>query len=100
MGAKLPARGHPGSRMPWRSRLKELFGKGKILPRVRGIGPINRRDFLKLGGAGLAGATLLGVAGCGGGGEGGGGGGRRGGGGGGAWRGGRGAGGRCGAAGG
>jgi len=37
------------------------------LPRVRGIGPINRRDFLKLGGAGLAGATLLGVAGCGGG---------------------------------
>ena len=64
--------------MPRRSRLKELFGKGKILPRVRGIGPINRRDFLKLGGAGLAGATLLGVAGCGGeqvGGGGGGGGG-------------------------
>ena len=28
---------------------------------------MNRRDFLKLGGAGLAGATLLGVAGCGGG---------------------------------
>jgi multiple sugar transport system substrate-binding protein len=28
----------------------------------------NRRDFLKLGGAGLAGATLLGAAGCGGGG--------------------------------
>ena len=37
------------------------------MARVRGIGPINRRDFLKLGGAGLAGATLLGVAGCGGG---------------------------------
>ena len=37
------------------------------MPRVRGIGPMNRRDFLKLGGAGLAGATLLGVAGCGGG---------------------------------
>jgi peptide/nickel transport system substrate-binding protein len=39
---------------------------------------MNRRDFLKLGGAGLAGATLLGVAGCGGGeqvGSGGGGGG-------------------------
>ena len=29
---------------------------------------INRRDFLKLAGAGLAGASLLGVAGCGGGG--------------------------------
>src|SRR5918998_6112867 len=28
----------------------------------------NRRDFLKLGGAGLAGAALLGTAGCGGGG--------------------------------
>lgn len=33
---------------------------------------INRRDFLKMGGAGLAGATLLGVAGCGGGDSGGG----------------------------
>lgn len=31
-------------------------------------GRLNRRDFLKLSGAGLAGATLLGVAGCGGGG--------------------------------
>src|SRR4028119_1656405 len=70
MGAKLPKRGHPGSRVPRRSRLKELFGKGKILPRVRGIGPINRRDFLKLGGAGLAGATLLAGGGAGGGGEG------------------------------
>lgn len=30
---------------------------------------INRRDFLRLGGAGLTGAVLLGVAGCGGGGE-------------------------------
>nr|MDQ3387604.1 extracellular solute-binding protein [Actinomycetota bacterium] len=29
---------------------------------------INRRDFLKISGAGLAGAALLGVAGCGGGG--------------------------------
>lgn len=39
-------------------------------------GRFNRRDFLKLGGAGLAGATLLGAAGCGrGGGAGGGGGG-------------------------
>ena len=35
---------------------------------------INRRDFLKISGAGLAGAALLGVAGCGGGGGGGGGG--------------------------
>lgn len=51
------------------------------MPRVRGIGPINRRDFLKLGGAGLAGATLLGVAGCGGGEQVGGGGGGGGGGG-------------------
>ncbi len=31
---------------------------------------LNRRDFLKLGGAGLAGAALLGTAGCGGGGSG------------------------------
>src|ERR671920_1451155 len=31
---------------------------------------LNRRDFLKMGGAGLAGATLLGAAGCGGGGSG------------------------------
>jgi hypothetical protein len=31
--------------------------------RTRGF---SRREFLKLGGAGLAGATLLGVAGCGG----------------------------------
>ena len=42
---------------------------------------MNRRDFLKLGGAGLAGATLLGVAGCGGGEQVGGGGGGGGGGG-------------------
>lgn len=34
---------------------------------------ISRRDFLKVGGAGIAGAALLGVAGCGGGGGGGGG---------------------------
>ncbi len=33
---------------------------------------VSRRDFLRLGGAGLAGATLLGAAGCGGGSEGGG----------------------------
>jgi hypothetical protein len=32
---------------------------------------VSRRDFLKLGGAGLAGAFLLGTAGCGGGGQGG-----------------------------
>jgi multiple sugar transport system substrate-binding protein len=32
---------------------------------------LSRKDFLRLGGAGLAGATLLGVAGCGGGGQGG-----------------------------
>lgn len=33
---------------------------------------MSRRDFLKVGGAGLAGAALLGVAGCGGGDSGGG----------------------------
>lgn len=32
---------------------------------------LSRRDFLRLGGAGLAGAALLGTAGCGGGGQGG-----------------------------
>src|SRR5918998_1473236 len=32
-------------------------------------GTLSRRDFLKVGGAGLAGAALLGAAGCGGGGE-------------------------------
>jgi multiple sugar transport system substrate-binding protein len=31
---------------------------------------LSRRDFLRLGGAGLAGAALLGAAGCGGGGSG------------------------------
>jgi multiple sugar transport system substrate-binding protein len=35
----------------------------------RMLGGMSRRDFLRLGGAGLAGAALLGVAGCGGGGE-------------------------------
>jgi multiple sugar transport system substrate-binding protein len=35
----------------------------------RMLGGMSRRDFLKLGGTGLAGAALLGVAGCGGGGE-------------------------------
>lgn len=39
---------------------------------------INRRDFLRVAGGGLAGATLLGAAGCGGGGESGGGGGESG----------------------
>src|SRR5919107_1768810 len=38
--------------------------------RVKDKMMLNRRDFLKIGGAGLAGATLLGVAGCGGGGGG------------------------------
>jgi glycine betaine/choline ABC-type transport system substrate-binding protein len=39
--------------------------------RVKDKMMLNRRDFLKIGGAGLAGAALLGVAGCGGGGGGG-----------------------------
>jgi osmoprotectant transport system substrate-binding protein len=37
--------------------------------RVKNTMMLNRRDFLKLGGAGLAGAALLGVAGCSGGGS-------------------------------
>jgi len=52
------------------------IGLGKDLP--ADLKRLNRRDFLKLGGAGLAGATLLGTAGCGvfeSGGDGGGGGG-------------------------
>src|SRR4028119_2478203 len=57
----------------------ESFGKGAILAQERGM-RISRRDFIRLGGAGLTGAALLGVAGCGGGetisgGQGGGGGG-------------------------
>jgi multiple sugar transport system substrate-binding protein len=36
---------------------------------ARMFGGMSRREFLKIGGAGLAGAALLGVAGCGGGGE-------------------------------
>src|SRR3712207_8087497 len=40
------------------------LGKGLSMAHERGI---SRRDFLKLSGAGLAGAALLGVAGCGGG---------------------------------
>ncbi|HEX2182217.1 MAG TPA: hypothetical protein VHH10_08015, partial [Rubrobacteraceae bacterium] len=35
----------------------------------RMLGGLSRREFLRIGGAGLAGAALLGVAGCGGGGE-------------------------------
>ena len=39
--------------------------------RRRGGANLSRKDFLRLGGAGLAGAAFLGVAGCGGGGGGG-----------------------------
>jgi oligopeptide transport system substrate-binding protein len=55
-------------------RTEELGIKGP-----RRVPGMSRKDFLKLGGAGLAGATLLGTAGCGvfsGSGGGGGGGGR------------------------
>ncbi len=39
---------------------------GRVGPRKRLVGAgFSRRDFLKMGGAGLAGATLLGTAGCG-----------------------------------
>src|SRR5215207_9190823 len=44
----------------------KAMGKGKRVVRRRGKA-VSRRDFLKLGGAGLAGAVLLGNAGCGGG---------------------------------
>ncbi|MCA3749136.1 MAG: ABC transporter substrate-binding protein, partial [Rubrobacter sp.] len=37
------------------------------MEKARGIRGLSRREFLQLGGAGLAGAALLGVAGCGGG---------------------------------
>lgn len=40
--------------------------------RTHGGASLSRKDFLRLGGAGLAGAALLGAAGCGGGGQGGG----------------------------
>lgn len=36
------------------------------MTQIKGIRMLNRRDFLKLGGASLAGAALLGAAGCGG----------------------------------
>jgi multiple sugar transport system substrate-binding protein len=45
---------------------REPAGNNRVA--VTSRGSLSRRDFLKLGGAGLAGAALLGVAGCGGGG--------------------------------
>jgi peptide/nickel transport system substrate-binding protein len=51
------------------------IGKGAILARTHETRKISRGDFLKLSGAGLTGAALFGVAGCGGGGTIGGGGG-------------------------
>jgi raffinose/stachyose/melibiose transport system substrate-binding protein len=48
---------------------KELKAKGKGRQMVRRTRGFSRREFLKLGGAGLAGATLLGTVGCGGGGQ-------------------------------
>lgn len=47
---------------------EEFANEGNVREEVAGISRMNRRDFLKIGGAGLAGAALLGVAGCGGGG--------------------------------
>src|SRR5918998_6051357 len=49
-----------------RAKRSAKLGKGAL---VRRSIQISRRDFLKLSGAGLSGAVLLGVAGCGGGGE-------------------------------
>ena len=43
-------------------------GKAKDKRLTATVRTLSRRDFLKIGGAGLAGATLLGAAGCGGGG--------------------------------
>jgi multiple sugar transport system substrate-binding protein len=51
-----------------RRERKEVSGKHSIADGAAPFGEsaLSRRDFLKLGGAGLAGATLLGTAGCGG----------------------------------
>jgi peptide/nickel transport system substrate-binding protein len=51
------------------------LGKGPFLVRTHETITLNRRDFLKLSGVGLAGVALVGIAGCGGGGTIGGGGG-------------------------
>jgi peptide/nickel transport system substrate-binding protein len=51
------------------------LGKGLFLARTHETITLNRRDFLRLSGAGLAGVALVGIAGCGGGGTIGGGGG-------------------------
>src|SRR5215203_6301586 len=51
------------------------LGKGLFLARTHDTITLNRRDFLRLSGAGLAGVALVGIAGCGGGGTIGGGGG-------------------------
>src|ERR687895_1791540 len=47
---------------------KSSHREGAILARTQKIRKISRSDFLKLSGAGLTGAALFGVAGCGGGG--------------------------------
>src|SRR5215208_4526438 len=44
-------------------------GKGLFLTRMHETITLNRREFLRLSGAGLAGVALLGSAGCGGGGS-------------------------------
>jgi peptide/nickel transport system substrate-binding protein len=52
--------------VPYEKRV--AIGKGAILARKHQTRKISRSDFLKLSGAGLTGAALFGVAGCGGGG--------------------------------
>ena len=62
-----------GVRLPRMDNIR--LGKGLFLARTHETITLNRRDFLRLSGVGLAGVALVGIAGCGGGGTIGGGGG-------------------------
>ncbi len=53
---------HTRKRVELMGRIRVSGGGGVGIARK-----VNRREFLKVGGAGLAGAALLGVSGCGGG---------------------------------
>jgi len=67
--ALVPAFGQPVRMLRWgRRKGKGVSGKHSVADGVAPFGEsaLSRRDFLKLGGAGLAGAALLGTTGCGG----------------------------------